>query len=502
MSQYRFTPSADHAKTVFDLHIRRSKFAIGTHLAGCLTLIWVCIFNVPAIAATPSLAATKPVQHRTKQSTVDARALARRFYAVVVNQRGFDQLNDFISADYMQHAPGLTPGRAGVAQFLTFITTAVPDIQTEVQHLVLDGDTLVAVVKWNGTQTGRFGDLPPTGNPVSFTVAEIFRVKGGKFSEHWSVVDQTDMLVTMGALQPAAASKQATPEGIDGVVAKDARVVLVADGYKHAEGPVWTPNGALLFSDVKGDRMLSVTDQRLQVYRVPSGYANGNAFDLQGNLYTAQHDRRITRTDKAGIVTTLVDRFNGKRLNSPNDLVVRSDGSIYFTDPSFGLMGYGPAKGVSELGFAGVYRLDAQGTLALLTRDLQFPNGIAFTPDEKTLYVNDGANSRIHAFPVNSDGSLGESRVFADLSIVGKEPYAEGMRVDATGRLYAGNLDGVWVFSPQGILLGKIKVPQPVSNLAFGGLNDDTLYITAGTALYKVNLIAKSIPTPVPRPAN
>jgi len=291
-------------------------------------------------------------------------------------------------------------------------------------------------------------------------------------------------LLTLCTLQAVAKADDMTA-----VTAPGSTLRKLGTGYEHSEGPVWTPAGELLFSDVTGDRMIRMlADGKFVDFRKPSGFANGNAFDRNGNLYSAQHDRRITRTDRAGKVSTVADAFEGKPLNSPNDVVVRSDGMVFFTDPPFGLMGYGPAKGESAIGFAGVYSVDRTGKVRLLTRDLVFPNGLAFSPNERTLYVNDTKDGLIHAFEVKVDGSLGSRRVFADLKIAGKDPFADGMKVDTQGNLYASNLDGVWVFSSAAKRIAFIPVPEAVSNLAFGGEGGQTLFITADRSLYAIRL--------------
>jgi sugar lactone lactonase YvrE len=310
-----------------------------------------------------------------------------------------------------------------------------------------------------------------------------------------TISKQLEIMVRIAArrtLQIAvlAVSSAASATDLTSIVSSGVTVTKIAGGYKHAEGPLWNKDGSLLFSDVTGNRMVRWNESSgtAETYRAPSGYANGNAYDRHGNLYTAQHDRRVTRTTRSGQVETVADRFEGKRLNSPNDLVGRSDGSIYFTDPPFGLMGYGPEKGESETGFNGVYRIAPDGTLSVLSKDLAFPNGIAFSPDEKKLYVDDTKDGTIRVFDVLKDGSIKNGKLFANLRIPGTDAFADGLKVDAYGNVYAANLDGVWIFSPSGQLLGKIAVPEVVSNLAWGGRDHQTLFITADTGVYEIHL--------------
>ncbi|MBD0311320.1 MAG: SMP-30/gluconolactonase/LRE family protein, partial [Microcoleus sp. T1-bin1] len=206
--------------------------------------------------------------------------------------------------------------------------------------------------------------------------------------------------------------------------------------------------------------------------------------DKENRLLTAEHEnRRVSRTEKDGKVITLADRYEGKRLNSPNDLVVKSDGSIYFTDPS-----YGVTKDQEELGFYGVYRLASDGKLTLLVKDLVLPNGIAFSPDEKKLYVNNSEAKYIAVFDVKPDGTVTNERLFADLKDASQGGVPDGLKVDLEGNVYSTGPGGVWIFSPDGKLLGKISVPETATNLAWGESDRKTLYITGSTSLYRIRL--------------
>ncbi|PIG91693.1 SMP-30/gluconolactonase/LRE family protein [Gloeocapsopsis sp. IPPAS B-1203] len=269
----------------------------------------------------------------------------------------------------------------------------------------------------------------------------------------------------------------------------NAQVEKIVGGYKFLEGPLWHPDGFLLFSDTPANTIYKLSSNgKVEVFRRPAGYLNGNALDREGRLVTAQHDRSVTRTEKDGKVVTLATHYSGKKLNSPNDIVVKSDNSIYFTDPPFGIRKpYAVQEQPEELGFSGVYRLTEDGQLTLLVKDMELPNGLAFSPDEKHLYINDSQEGNIRVFDVKADGTLTNSRVFADLNVPG-ERLADGMKVDLQGNVYSTGPKGIWIFSPQGKLLGKISVPEGTTNIAWGGKDYKTLYITTYTSLYQIPL--------------
>jgi gluconolactonase len=269
------------------------------------------------------------------------------------------------------------------------------------------------------------------------------------------------------------------------IVGDSAALEKLAGEFEFIEGPVWHPDGFLLFSDIPADTIYKLTSNRqVEVFRRPSGKANGNTLDKAGRLITAEHsNRRISRTEKDGKVIVLVDKYEGKRLNSPNDLVVKSDGSIYFTDPRYGVV-----KEQEELGFYGVYRLNSDGKLTLLVKDIVLPNGIAFSPDEKKLYVNNSEAGYIAVFDVNSNGTVTNQRVFAELKDAGKSGVPDGLKVDIEGNVYSTGPGGVWILSPAGKLLGRISVPETATNLAWGESDRKTLYITASKSLYRIRL--------------
>ena len=264
-----------------------------------------------------------------------------------------------------------------------------------------------------------------------------------------------------------------------------AKLEKVAGDFQFIEGPIWHPDGFLLFSDIPADTIYKfAANQQVEVFRRPSGKANGNTLDKAGRLITAEHsNRRISRTETDGKIIELVAKYEGKKLNSPNDLVVRSDGSIYFTDPPYGIN-----KEQEELDFYGVYRLATDGELTLLVKDIVLPNGIAFSPDEKKLYVNNSEAGYIAVFDVNSDGTVSNQRVFAQLKDPGKNGVPDGLKVDVEGNVYSTGPGGVWILSPTGELSGKISVPETATNLAWGDDDRKTLYITGSKSLYRIRL--------------
>ncbi|MEG3841219.1 SMP-30/gluconolactonase/LRE family protein [Microcoleus sp. herbarium14] len=269
------------------------------------------------------------------------------------------------------------------------------------------------------------------------------------------------------------------------ILDSSAKLEKIAGDFQFIEGPIWHPDGFLLFSDIPANTIYKfASNQQVEIFRRPSGKANGNTLDKAGRLITAEHEnRRVSRTEKDGKVITLADRYEGKRLNSPNDLVVKSDGSIYFTDPR-----YGVSKEQEELGFYGVYRLTQDGKLTLLVKDIVLPNGIAFSPNEQKLYVNNSEAGYIAVFDVNSDGTVSNQRVFAELKDVGKNGVPDGLKVDVEGNIYSTGPGGVWILSPTGQLLGRISVPETATNLAWGESDRKTLYITGSKSLYRIRL--------------
>jgi sugar lactone lactonase YvrE len=262
----------------------------------------------------------------------------------------------------------------------------------------------------------------------------------------------------------------------------------IATDLEFTEGPVWHPDGYLLFSDIPADTIYKWTpDGKLEKFYSPSGNSNGLTFDRQGRLVACEHgNRRVSRTEPDGTVVAIADKYQGKRLNSPNDVVVKSDGSIYFTDPPYGVQ---PDQ--RELDFQGVYRIAPDGDLTLLVDDFIKPNGLAFSPDEKVLYIGDTDRRHVRAFDVQPDGTLANDRIFADLSAE-KQYGPDGMKVDVNGNLYV--TSGVtWVFDSAGKHLGDIVTPDAPANCAFGGADNKILFITARSSVYRVKLRVQGI---------
>jgi gluconolactonase len=267
------------------------------------------------------------------------------------------------------------------------------------------------------------------------------------------------------------------------LLADNASLEKVADGFQFTEGAVWHPDGFLLFSDIPANTIYQWLEGKpAKVFRKPSNHTNGNAIDAKGRLISAQHgDRRVTRRQKDGKIVTLADKYQGKSFNSPNDLTIKSDGSIYFTDPPYGIK---PKQ--EELGFYGVYRLTPARKITLLAKNMIRPNGIVFSPDESKLYVSDSQENYINVFDVKPDGTLGKEKIFAKLEDPSKQGTPDGLKVDTKGNVYSPGAGGVWVFSSGGDLLGKISVPEVVTNLAWGDRDKKTLFITASTSVYRI----------------
>jgi len=263
---------------------------------------------------------------------------------------------------------------------------------------------------------------------------------------------------------------------------------LVADGFEFTEGPVWDlPQGCLFFSDIPANIIYKWTPEDGVVeYRTPSFHSNGLTLDNEGRLLSCEHSGRRIRIEENGEVSVLVDSYQGNKLNSPNDLVVCKNGDVIFTDPPYGLSNRHGVDAEAELDFLGVYRLPA-GSLepVLLIDDFERPNGLAITPDEKTLYVDDTARRHIRVFDVQDDGSIANSRVLCELKGEG-EGAPDGLKLDLNGNIYCTGPGAVWVFNPGGDLLGKIVMPQSAANLNWGGDDRKTLFFTARTAVYRV----------------
>lgn len=270
-----------------------------------------------------------------------------------------------------------------------------------------------------------------------------------------------------------------------------ASVTQLTTGYKFTEGPVWRADGVLLFTDIPANRIYTGTGD---VFREPSGNANGLTLDREGRLIAAEHsNRRVSRTEKDGVITVLADNYKGKKFNSPNDVIVRSDGVLFFTDPPYGLEG---GMKNSELGFVGLYSLDPESrTVTLLSKDFNKPNGLCLSPDEKTLYVADTEGDHvpsdvtgdIWAFTRDDNGGYSGGKLLCQV------PYPDGIKADVKGNVWATCNDGVNVYSPEGTLLETVEVPEGPANCGFGGVDGKTLYITARTSVYTVKTTVEGI---------
>ncbi len=280
-----------------------------------------------------------------------------------------------------------------------------------------------------------------------------------------------------------------------------AKIERLYDGCRWAEGPAWFPaHRSLVWSDIPNDRMLRWDEAsgQVSVFRSPANYSNGNTVDRQGRLVTCEHGgRRVTRTEIDGSVTVITDRYDGKRYNSPNDVVVKSDGTIWFTDPTYGIdTDYEGHKAPAEQDGSHVYRVGVDGKVARVLEDFVKPNGLAFSPDETRLYVVDSGRTHvpdgprhIRVFDVAADGTLSGGGVFADAG------NYDGLRLDEDGRIWTSATEAVHCYEPDGTLIGEIVIGEPVSNVCFGGPKRNRLFITATTSVYAVMLAVNGAKT-------
>jgi len=287
----------------------------------------------------------------------------------------------------------------------------------------------------------------------------------------------------LAAIAVLLAAGGQTPRSIDEIVPAGTHPTPIVSGLKFLEGPVWTADHRLIWSDILGDTIYELRNGKALPFIKPSKRSIGNTIDLQGRIVSChQESRNVTRREQNGKTTVLADRFDGKRFNSPDDVIVRSDGTIYFTDPSFALK---PKD--KELSFEGVYKISPEGTIELLAKDFVAPNGLAFSPDEKLLYVNDTRMRQIRVFDVLPSGEVSNGRLFAILTgeMAGE---ANGMKVDVEGNVYCTGPGGIQVFSSAGKFIGIIFMQQVASNFCFGDADHKTLYITAGQTLLRLRV--------------
>ncbi len=288
-----------------------------------------------------------------------------------------------------------------------------------------------------------------------------------------------------------------SPKLLD-LIDANAELEQLGTGCEFTEGPVWHAEGRfLLFSDIPANQMKKWTaEEGITNFRVPSGKSNGLTYDKQGRLVTCEHaNRRVSRTEADGTVVTIASHYEGKRLNSPNDVIVKSDGSIYFSDPPYGLTADYGVEGEQDLDFQGVYRLSPDGqTLTLLVDDFDRPNGLCFSPDESILYIDDTERLHIRAFDVQADGTIANGRIFAEEE--GDDGVPDGMKIDAHGNIYLTGPGGIWIFDTSGEHLGVLQTPERAANLGWGGDDWSTLFITASTSLYSIQCKVSGIPVP------
>lgn len=296
-------------------------------------------------------------------------------------------------------------------------------------------------------------------------------------------------------------------EKLNSIITTGTRVEKIADGFSFTEGPVWHPDGYLLFSDPNTNSIYRYNplNHNITVYMSHSGYngadigeygqpgSNGLAIDKEGRLIVDQHgNRRVVRYEKKGPLTVLADKIDGKRFNSPNDVVVKSDGSIYFTDPPYGLPGFFNDVR-KDLDYSGVFMI-RNGKVSVVSKDLGGPNGLAFSPDEKYFYVSNWDIRDIHhtktlwRYEVQPDGTLKNGKIFFDWNITEDDEALDGIKVDKEGNLYVSAPGGLWILSAEGKLLGKIVTPERPANMAWGDADGKTLYMTAHTSLYKIRV--------------
>jgi len=343
-------------------------------------------------------------------------------------------------------------------------------------------------------QLAVFGANGPLSNPpTNFIWMRLARLDFYKGERGPVAIPPSEVNVEVTRLDPA----------IDEIIGPNPKIFKLAEGFQFTEGPVWVRKGGyLLFSDPNANTQYKYTkDGDLSIFRKPSGYSgadiaaygqpgsNGLTLDREGRLTINEHgNRRVTRIEKDGALTILADRYEGRRLNSPNDLVYRSDGTLYFTDPPFGLPRFfdDPRK---ELPYSGVFSLH-NGKLQLVTKDLTGPNGIAFSPDEKYLYVTnwDEKKKVIMRYESQPDGTVSNGIIFFDMTSEPGEDALDGMKVDQRGNLYVSGPGGLWIISAEGRHLGTVIVPKHPHNMAWGDDDGRTLYICARSGLYKMRL--------------
>lgn len=349
-------------------------------------------------------------------------------------------------------SPGETDTSTGTSTTSTSSSSTATDATTE-------------TTTTETTTTPTTVEPPTTGTPTTTTTETA--------TEATTTTTETTTTTT-GPVDP--------PQSLDDIV--DGELELIADGHMFTEGPAWSPEGFLVYTDIPASTIFRWSEGEQPTPLVqPSGNANGLAFDAMGRLLAAEHgNRRLSRRTLGEDAETIADQYQGQKLNSPNDLTIRSDGTIYFTDPPYGI-----SPNQQELPFQGVFRVDPQGGLSLVADDFERPNGIVLSPDETRLYVSDTTKEHVRVFSVAADGSTAGGEVFVDLkSNLPGDP--DGMTIDVFGDLYVTGGGGVRVVSPDGAVLGTIEVPGSATNCTFGDADGMALYITAPPRVYRIRL--------------
>lgn len=287
-------------------------------------------------------------------------------------------------------------------------------------------------------------------------------------------------------------------EAMHGIVDANAPLEKVASGFLFTEGPIWHPTEKhLTFSDIPGNELFRLgVDGTLASFRKPSNMGNGNTYDAQGRMLTCQHaTSSVTRTETDGSITTLATHFDGKELNSPNDIVVRRDGLIYFTDPTYGRMDYFGVERALEMGAQGVYCVTPDGnTITRLADDFAQPNGLCFSLDHKTLYVNDTEHKHIRKFDIAEDGSASGGELWVEVTVGEGDGHPDGMKIDSKGNVYCTGPGGVHVITPAGETLGVIRMAEFTANFAWGGEDLTDLYFTSSTSIYRIKVNTPGLP--------
>jgi gluconolactonase len=403
------------------------------------------------------------------------------------------------------------PDRAGELD-LTGATVVFEVVVDDYAEVWVNGELPLALGDTGGRVVGGFNApnrvlLTRAARPGEEFQIAVFGINGPISASPRNYIWMRTATLDFYAPERAEAARSAPLEiervdpRLDEIVPADVRLEQVAGGFEFTEGPVWTRDGALLFSSPNTNTIYRWSPEgSVTVFRAKAGYAgvdigryhqpgsNGLTFDPEGRLTICQHgDRRVIRVNPHGDITVLADRYEGKRLNSPNDLVYRSDGTLYFTDPPFGLPQVfdDPEK---ELGFSGVFRVVKDGEIALVSDELEGPNGIAFSPDERYLYVGNWDPERkvVMRYEVDEGGATSEGTVFFDMTDAPGDDAIDGLKVDRDGNLYVCGPGGIWVLSAHGDHLGTLKLPEDPHNLAWGDEDARGLYVTALTGVYRL----------------